>query len=105
MGMDEIKEHIALLAEFPNLYLDTTMAITDYFTTLTGIVMIAPDELRELLNTWHHRIMYGSDFPNLPYAWDHELTLLQQLGLTGAAYDDILSHTATAFYNPPSSKL
>lgn len=64
LGADEFAEYLALLTRHENLYLDTTMAIGDYF----------PAELPPAL--WPglaRRMLYGSDFPNLPYAWDREL--------------------------------
>jgi hypothetical protein len=64
LGMDEYDEHLALLDEFPNLYLDTTMAVSGYIGP-------APDPAR--LARHGERILYGTDFPNIPYDWDTEL--------------------------------
>ncbi|MDB5099085.1 MAG: amidohydrolase family protein, partial [Cyanobacteria bacterium RYN_339] len=40
------------------------------------------------------RILYGSDFPNLPYAWDRELRNLAAMGLGDAALAAILGGNA-----------
>ncbi|HEY9724726.1 MAG TPA: amidohydrolase family protein [Oscillatoriaceae cyanobacterium] len=72
LGADEIVGYAELLAEFPNLWLDTTMMLADYFPQKPA---------RELFEVWGHRLLYGSDFPNLPYAWDRELKHLVAMGL------------------------
>ena len=66
LGADEFEDYAALLAEHENLWLDTTMAIGEYFPATPHAALfpaMAP------------RLLYGSDFPNLPYAWDRELRL------------------------------
>jgi predicted TIM-barrel fold metal-dependent hydrolase len=44
------------------------------------------------------RVMYGSDFPNLPYAWDRELRRFSKLDLPGDAPAMILGKNAAEFY-------
>ncbi|MFO0604079.1 MAG: amidohydrolase family protein [Polyangiales bacterium] len=66
LGADEFEDYAALLAEHENLWLDTTMAIGEYFPS-------APHAA--LFPAMAPRLLYGSDFPNLPYAWDRELRL------------------------------
>ncbi len=64
LGADEFDAYLALLDRHENLYLDTTMSVAGYF----------PAEIPAGL--WPgraSRILYGTDFPNLPYAWDREL--------------------------------
>ena len=64
LGADEFIEHQELLDKYDNLYLDTTMAIGDYFR-------VGPPT--SLFPGRCERLLYGSDFPNIPYAWDREL--------------------------------
>jgi predicted TIM-barrel fold metal-dependent hydrolase len=73
LGIDEIAGYAALLDRHENLWLDTTMAIGRYFP-----VPEAPGILRARWN----RILYGTDFPNIPYSWDRELKVLFEEGLT-----------------------
>ena len=47
------------------------------------------------------RIMYGSDFPNLPYAWDRELKKLAAAALDAETRERILHGNATAFFDWP----
>jgi predicted TIM-barrel fold metal-dependent hydrolase len=64
LGMDEYEAYAALLDRHEHLYLDTTMAIA-------GFVPQAPPAL--LFPGRANRLLYGTDFPNIPYAWDREL--------------------------------
>ncbi|RPI73357.1 MAG: amidohydrolase, partial [Geobacteraceae bacterium] len=45
------------------------------------------------------RIMYGSDFPNIPYAWDRELKWLAESGLPLDDLEWILNKSAYDFFN------
>jgi hypothetical protein len=42
--------------------------------------------------------MFGTDFPNIPYAWDRELRGIDALGLPEDALRWILADTARALY-------
>jgi hypothetical protein len=64
---------VAMLNEYPNLYLDSTMAIAGYF----------PNPIhREWFEEHPDRILFGTDFPNIPYEWkrEKEALLAMQLG-------------------------
>lgn len=76
LGADEFEPYAALLDTHENLWLDTTMAVSGYFAGVFGV-----DEAAGLRVAQRHprRLLYGSDFPNLPYAWDRELGVLCQL--------------------------
>jgi predicted TIM-barrel fold metal-dependent hydrolase len=65
LGADEWEAHLALLDRYENLWLDTTMVVADYFVS-------TPPEA--LYPARAERLLYGTDFPMLPYAWDRELT-------------------------------
>jgi predicted TIM-barrel fold metal-dependent hydrolase len=81
----------AALAEYPNLYLDTTMVVGGYFPQQpdVGILRRHPD-----------RILYGTDFPNLPYEWDRELKALRRLALPAADEKKILAANALRLFEP-----
>jgi predicted TIM-barrel fold metal-dependent hydrolase len=64
LGADEYAGYLALLDRYENLWLDTTMVVADYFG--------APPPI-ELYPARAERLLYGTDFPMLPYAWDREL--------------------------------
>jgi len=89
-GFDEISAYTKLIETYDNLWLDTTMVLTDYFQIDEAIVL---DRLRL------DRIMYGSDFPNIPYAWDRELKWLSASGLSPKNLKWILEKSARNFFN------
>jgi hypothetical protein len=72
LGADEFDAYERLLERHANLWLDTTMAMAGYFP--------GPLPVR-LLRARPDRVIYGSDFPNLPYAWDRELGRLGAMKL------------------------
>ncbi len=90
MGTDEFDAYKELIEKYDNLWLDTAMAFADYFPTRH------PLRLPEMRTD---RIMYGSDFPNLPYAWDRELKRLNHHGLSDNDLALILGKNAHAFFS------
>jgi uncharacterized protein len=90
LGFDEILAYQKLIEKYDNLWLDTTMVITDYF----------PIEQKIDLNRYRSdRIMYGSDFPNIPYAWDRELKELSAADISDDAVEKICSKNAADFFS------
>ena len=85
LGADEFQEYAALLERHDNLYLDTTMMLADYFPVKQPF---------DMLRVRPERILYGTDFPNIPYAWDRELKKLAGAGLSGDALRGILAENA-----------
>ena len=77
MGAPEYAEFLALAEDFERVHLDTTMVFTDFFeerrrsraTCCRGCV-----DLRD-------RVLLGSDFPNIPYPYAHQLEALERLEL------------------------
>ena len=93
------------LNEFEHLYLDTAMAVAGYIpldpATRATEVETATAWQRvafELVRAHPDRVLYGSDFPNLPYEWDLELRLLKDLALPDAALGAILSENAARLF-------
>jgi hypothetical protein len=90
LGFDEISAYRKLIDKYDTLWLDTTMMMADYFP-LKGPIEL--DLFRK------DRIMYGSDFPNIPYAWDRELKALKSLGLPPETLEWILKKSAADFFS------
>ena len=67
LGADEFQGYMGLLERYDNLWLDTTMMMAEYFPL--------PDQ-GHFVSARPDRVMYGTDFPNIPYAWDRELRRL-----------------------------
>lgn len=94
LGADEYEAMEAMFDEFPNLYLDTAMAIAGHFE---GAMQIRGAD-RELLRRRPERILYGSDFPNLPYEWTRELAVIDSLELPGQAREALRGGTAARLF-------
>ncbi len=93
LGFDEILAYRTLIETHENLWLDTAMVLTDYF----------PPGNRTGLDTYRmDRIMYGSDFPNIPYAWDRELVWLKNSILSPSDLEKVLYTNARDFFNLPN---
>ncbi|MFG3347874.1 amidohydrolase family protein [Streptomyces sp. NPDC048018] len=77
LGMPEYGEFLDLADRYEGVHLDTTMAFTDFSERL------APFPAGELkrLHGLGDRILLGSDFPNIPYPYLHQLDALERLGL------------------------
>jgi uncharacterized protein len=76
MGMPEYDEFLGFARRYDNVRVDTTMCFTD-FSGPTGLgERLAPqlDELRE-------KVLFGADYPNIPYAYAHQIEALVRLGL------------------------
>ena len=90
LGFSETREYKELIEKYDTLWLDTTMALTDYFHI----------EKRIALEDYRiERIMYGSDFPNIPYAWDRELKWLRDSSLADDVLEGILYKNAVEFFD------
>jgi predicted TIM-barrel fold metal-dependent hydrolase len=77
MGMPEYEDFLALAERYPHTHLDTTMAFTDFAERLAPF----PQRLQSRLLHLEHKVLLGSDFPNTPYAYAHQVESLQRLGL------------------------
>ena len=90
LGFDEISTYRMLLERYDNLWLDTTMVLTDYFPK---------DEVIKLDRYRLDRVMYGSDFPNIPYAWDREIKWLHDSNLSNSEMKQVFNKSAMEFFN------
>ncbi|HYE94258.1 MAG TPA: amidohydrolase family protein [Terriglobales bacterium] len=95
LGCFDTEGFLALTEECPNLYLDTTMALTplsDRF--LGGDADAIPTEW---LLRYQDRIMLGSDFPLIPYAYEEERSFVARRSLPDAVARKILYENAARF--------
>ena len=79
MGAPEYRPFWALALRHEHVHLDTTMVFTDY---MSGDLSVPyPPDLVEQLATHPDRVVLGSDFPNIPYPYAHQLQALTRLDL------------------------
>lgn len=96
MGAFETPACLRLLDRFPHLHLDTTMAMTPASTPFTRI---DPWIVRDADLVRHAgRIVFGSDFPNLPYPYEEERRGLWGRDLPLPVYRQIFYENARALF-------
>ncbi|KAF8980475.1 hypothetical protein BGZ46_004159 [Entomortierella lignicola] len=120
LGMNQYQEFFDLLDRFPNLYLDTTMTFSSFFQRMEENEPLA-ELMKTMLLKHSDRILYGTDWPNIPYDWSRELANLiglidgdgvatnteniqsekgsQRTAEGDAALEKILWRNASLFYN------
>ncbi|QDN88767.1 amidohydrolase [Streptomyces sp. S1D4-23] len=77
MGMPEYEDFLALAERYKEVRLDTTMAFTDFSERFAPFPREAGNRLVDLGD----RVLLGTDFPNIPYPYVHQLHALERLGL------------------------
>ncbi|MFB7428620.1 amidohydrolase family protein [Streptomyces hydrogenans] len=77
MGMPEYEDFLGLAERYEGVRLDTTMAFTDFSERLAPF----PRDALKRLAGLQDRVLLGSDFPNIPYPYVHQLHALERLGL------------------------
>ena len=91
MGMPEYAQFLALTDEFPHVHLDTTMA----FTAFTEAQHPFPERLRSALQDRGDRVLFGTDFPNIPYPYLEALDAVLDLGM-GVDWERAVLHDNAA---------
>ena len=95
LGGFETEGFAAMTETYPNLYLDTTMALTPVADRwLGGDADAIPTEL---LLRHQDRIMLGSDFPLIPYPYEEERSFIARRALPEAVARKILYDNAARF--------
>ena len=77
MGAPEYAGFLELAERYGNVYLDTTMAFTDFMSSAAAY----PPSLLPRVRALGHKVLLGSDFPNVPYPYAHQLEALARLNL------------------------
>jgi predicted TIM-barrel fold metal-dependent hydrolase len=89
LGADEFEDYQRMLRGYDNIWLDTTMMLAQY---------LPMDYFPDLSKMRADRVIFGTDFPNLPYAWDRELKELVAQNLPDSTLERILGLNAVEFY-------
>lgn len=76
-GMPEFEAHVEFAERYPNVHLDTTMVGTAFSEERWPV----PRALLPRLGELRERVVLGSDFPNIPYAYAAQLEALQGFDL------------------------
>ncbi|MGW4032639.1 amidohydrolase family protein [Streptomyces sp. NPDC004838] len=97
LGMPEYTDFLDLAERYAEVRLDTTMV----FTGFTENVAPFPRQERQRLADLGDRIVLGTDFPNIPYPYIHQLRSLEGLGL-GDDWLRAVCHDNAARLFPPA---
>jgi predicted TIM-barrel fold metal-dependent hydrolase len=84
LGAPEYAEFLGLADRYDRVHLDTTMAFTEFFEDDAPF----PNALLPRLADLRDRIVLGSDFPNIPHPYAHQLDVLGRLREREARLDD-----------------
>lgn len=95
MGMPEYSEFLNICAAHDNVRLDTTMAFTPFIDETMPYPTAEVPRVRDL----GHKILFGSDFPNIPYAYGEALTALTRIdGIDDEWLRKVLHDNAVALF-------
>ncbi len=95
MGTYEVEAFVELARDHESVFLDTTFAMSAVATEYMDFdpASVADETLVELSDS----IMYGSDYPNIPYPYEEERAHLSSRDLPADAQRDIFGRTARRF--------
>lgn len=95
MGMPEYDEFLDICLSSPRVHLDTTMA----FTSFVDAFMPFPSGVDPRLRVAGERILFGSDFPNIPYGYREALDAITALpGIDDAWLRGVLHDNAARLF-------
>ena len=93
-GMPEYREFLELCVSHPRVHLDTTMVFTRFTEELNPF----PAELRDLLAEMGERVVFGSDFPNIPYPYVDAVDAVLDLGMGDQWARNVLRENARGLF-------
>ena len=96
LGAPEYGEFLDLAGRYPGVHLDTTMAFTAILERLAPF----PGALLPRLAAMADRILLGTDFPNIPYRYLHQLEALARLDLGTAWLRAVCYENAVRLLGP-----
>ena len=95
-GAPEYADFLDLVERYPRVHLDTTMVFTDYLERLAPY----PTSLLPRLAAAPDRVVLGSDFPNIPHPYAHQIQGLVDLGLGDDWLRQVLHHNGSRLLGP-----
>jgi len=96
MGGPEYAGFVDLAERYVRVGLDTTMAFTDFFEQFAPFPPELLPRLRDL--GLAGKVLLGSDFPNIPYPYAHQIDALARLGLGDDWLRAVCWHNATRLF-------
>ena len=78
-GSPEERDFVRLALDHPNVGLDTTMVDTDFMSDIHRLDRSVLPQVREL--GLAGKVFFGTDFPNIPYPYQHQLDVITRWDL------------------------
>jgi predicted TIM-barrel fold metal-dependent hydrolase len=97
MGAPEYADFVAIAEKHERVHLDTTMAFTDFFESMAPF----PGDLLPRIADLGDKVLLGSDFPNIPYPYAHQLEALERLELGDDWLRAVCWHNPVRLFGPP----
>ena len=97
LGVPEYEDFAGLAERYAGVALDTTMAGTDFTERTSPLPPSLRPRIRALALAG--KVVFGSDFPNIPYPYEHQLAVLPRLGI------DTPEALAATLWHAPSALL
>jgi predicted TIM-barrel fold metal-dependent hydrolase len=98
MGMPEYGAVLDIALAHERVWLDTTMA----FTAFTEEMMPMPAEQVGRLSDVEDRVLFGSDFPNIPHPYLDAVAAVEKLGFGDDWTRAVLHHNAARLFSLPT---
>ncbi|WP_290579509.1 amidohydrolase family protein [Aeromicrobium sp.] len=92
LGTPETRGFVELARAHAHVRLDTTMAFVDFWDDDPSFEVV--DHLVDL----QAKVLFGSDFPNIPYPYAHQVEALARLGLGDDWMRDVLWHNGARLF-------
>ncbi|MGH3318495.1 MAG: amidohydrolase family protein [Nocardioidaceae bacterium] len=99
LGAPEYAEFLALAQRYERVHLDTTMAFTSFFDAMAPY----PRSLLPQFSDLGDKVLLGTDFPNIPYAYAEQLAALADLGFGDAWLGRVCWDNAVALFGAPTT--
>ncbi|MEU2101015.1 amidohydrolase family protein [Nocardia sp. NPDC019255] len=94
MGTPEYSEFLDLAETYADVRLDTTMVWTDFSEADSPF----PVHEHARLRAFADRILFGSDFPNIPHSYGHSIEALERLDLGDDWLRRVCHHNGAALF-------
>jgi len=101
LGAAETLEYFALLETWEGLYLDTTLSLKGVAADAMCEEMPKKaweDMVKEGVQKWSDRVMFGTDWPNIPHPWDTELQAVVEMEWKEEVVKKVVWENARRFY-------
>lgn len=98
LGMPEIGEFLRLADRYENVRFDTTMAFTDFSVGGAEAGLVLGRRLAPRLRDLQQRILFGTDFPNIPHRYAHQIDALVRLDLGDDWLRDVCWNNAARLF-------